>query len=410
MVRSLAVLASLVAVACTGPDDEPVKVVGSGKVELIEGVPEAGSAAPRATVSLESTPEVVSTLSGVVAVGTSTGALVGSLGDEPLVDLKVHPDQDGPKHTGAIHMLAARDDGGLLVMADEGLFTDSAGYLLPSPLGTDIAPLGVTSLDSFGSGDDEEIWFTAGDGAHRIVHGKVGSFSVEGMDAPTRVVAVGPGQAVLVAGQVYFVDLGGNYALAMEADLGSVQGAAHGEDGTVYLATDRGLFSRTRKGKNTLRTFAAPGEPAVAIRAVGAAYGAAMAVTDSALVSLETTGPKSIGDAAKDASSVGVDANGDVWVAGADGLFHHKTGKAVSFATDVKPFFDAHCQKCHDVGASSAPDRDFTDYDIAHDLGADIVARLRATDATTMPPPNSEVLTASDYAVVTRWVAQGLLP
>jgi hypothetical protein len=146
------------------------------------------------------------------------------------------------------------------------------------------------------------------------------------------------------------------------------------------------------------------------VRAVDASYGAAIAVTASDVVSLDGESPTIIGEAGKDTSSTSVDANGDVWVASADGLFHHRTGKPVSFATDVKPFFQAHCQTCHDPGKTSAPDRDFSDYDIVLPLADEIVTRLRASDATTMPPPNEEVLTAADYAVVTRWVAQGALP
>jgi hypothetical protein len=399
------------AIACSSEDDS-VGVQGSTKVELIEGAPVEGKEAPRATVSLEANPELVATLGGVVAIGTESGAMVGTLGDDALVELKVHPDQDGPKQTGAIELLVGRDDGGLLVLGTEGLFSDSSGYLLSSPLGADLVPLGVSSIDTFGSGDDEEIWFTAADGAYRVAGGKMRRFSVEGASAtPTHVVAVAPAEAVVVAGpDVYYVNLGAGYALQAEIELGNVVGAAHGDDGTVYLATDAGLFTRTRSGTMTLRTLAPAGEAALPVLAVDASYGAAIVVTPSDVVSLDGETPTIIGEAGSESKSTGVDANGDVWVASSDGLFHHRTGKPVSFATDVKPFFETHCQTCHDVGKSSAPDRNYTDYDIAVQLADEIVSRLRASDATTMPPPNEEVLTAADYAVVTRWVAQGALP
>jgi hypothetical protein len=399
------------AIACSS-EDESVGIEGSTKVELIEGAPIEGKEAPRATVSLEANPELVATLGGVVAIGTESGAMVGTLGDDALVELKVHPDQDGPKQTGSIRLLVGRDDGGLLVLGSEGLFSDSAGYLLSSPLGSDLVPLGVSSIDTFGSGDDEEIWFTADNGAYRVSGGKMRRFSVEGASAtPTHVVAVAPSEAVVVAGpNVYFVNLGAGYALQAEIELGNVVGAAHGDDGTVYLATDGGLFTRTRSGKMTLRTLAPAGEAAIPIRAVDASFGAAIAITASDVVSLDGETPTIIGEAGSESSSAGVDANGDVWVASSEGLFHHRTGKPVSFETDVKPFFETHCQTCHDVGKSSAPDRNYTDYDIAVQLADEIVSRLRASDATTMPPPNEEVLTAADYAVVTRWVAQGALP
>lgn len=397
-------------VACSSEDEE-VGIKGSTKVSIVEGAPVEGKAAPRAAVTLEASPELVATLGGVVAVGTNVGTLVGTLGDDALVDLKVHPDQEGPKQTGAVQLLVGRDDGGLLVLGDEGLFADSSGYLLSSPLGADLVPLGVTSLDTFGSGNDEEIWLTASDGAYRVAGGKMRRFSVEGASSPTRVVAVAPAQAVVVAGpNLYFVDLGAGYALQAEIELGAVRGAAHGDDGSVYLATDAGLFMRTRSGTMTLATLAPPGAPAVGIRAVNASYGSAVAVTDTDVVSLVGDAPNVIGEAGANASSVGADANGDVWVASTEALFHHRTGKAVSFATDVKPFFETHCQTCHDAGKTSAPDRNFTDYDIALQLSEEIVSRLRASDSTTMPPPNEEVLTAADYAVVTRWVAQGALP
>jgi hypothetical protein len=412
VVTRLVLFAFAVGLVGCSSEDEEVKIKGSTKVSIVEGAPVAGKAAPRALVPLETNPELVATLGGVVAVGSETGTMVGTLGDEALVDLKVHPDQDGPKSTGAVELLVARDDGGLLVLADEGLFADSAGYLLSSPLSVDLVPLGVTSLDALGSESDEEIWLTASDGAHRVADGKMRRFSVQGSThTPSHVVAVAPAQAVLVAGpKVYFVDLGEGYALEAEIELGTVTGAAHGDDGTVYLATDAGLFTRTRSGMMTLRTLAPPGEAPLAIRAVNASYGAVIAVTATDVVNLVGEAPSIIGEAGADASSTGVDATGDVWVASAEGLFHHKTGKPVSFATDVKPFFEAHCMTCHGVGKSSAPDRVLTDYDVALGLADEIVIRLRASDATTMPPPNEEVLTAADYAVVTRWVAQGALP
>jgi len=86
-----------------------------------------------------------------------------------------------------------------------------------------------------------------------------------------------------------------------------------------------------------------------------------------------------------------------------------KTGAPVSFATDIRPFFAAHCATCHEPGAKNAPFVDLLSYESAKQLAPSIVKRLRG-ELPVMPPASLEILTAADFAVVIRWVDSGLLP
>jgi hypothetical protein len=144
--------------------------------------------------------------------------------------------------------------------------------------------------------------------------------------------------------------------------------------------------------------------------AVTAGFGSVHALTGSGLLALDGDGARRIGDVTPAQGSLALDANGDTWSLEAGALFRYETGTPVGFAADVAPFLEAHCQSCHDAGKSPAPDHDFTDYETAKQWSDSIARRLQATDATTMPPPNEEVLTAADYAVVLRWVKGGMLP
>jgi mono/diheme cytochrome c family protein len=80
-----------------------------------------------------------------------------------------------------------------------------------------------------------------------------------------------------------------------------------------------------------------------------------------------------------------------------------------SFATDVKPFFTAHCRSCHATGANYAPQIDLETYATARSWAQASLRRITDTLAP-MPPASAEILTPAQYDVVVRWVEGGLLP
>jgi hypothetical protein len=62
------------------------------------------------------------------------------------------------------------------------------------------------------------------------------------------------------------------------------------------------------------------------------------------------------------------------------------------------------------LGAQNSPVINLADYPTAQSYATTIVKRLKAEGIAPMPPANTEVLSAADYAVVLKWVAGGMQP
>ena len=388
------------------PGAEPV-------VKKIEGAPTA-LAMPIAHSDVASaTPAtLLSSLHGAIALGTSAGLLTGTLSDDPPAAVALVPDDGGPTTTGAVDAVARRSGGGLLVHGASGLFHDTDGFLVPSPLEKSLAGKAIVTIDALGEADAEELWIATSASAIHVGASKIETFDVEGTSAPAdAAIGVGPGQAVISAGgEAFFVDITANTVTLLAKGLGKVHGHDRGEDNTVYLATDAGLLARDKTGAVSLRTLTAAGQAATPVLGVAASFGAVMVVTASSLVRIDPAGATTIGLLTGATGALAIDANGDVWTATSDKLTRFATGSKVSFATDVKPFFTKHCTVCHGTGVNGAPTDDFLDFATAEARSATILKRLAGDGAPVMPPAMSEVLTPPDYAVVTRWVGGGLQP
>ena len=391
----------------TTPSAEPPVVT------KVEGAPTA-TATPiaRAELPSDKPATVLTSLHGAVALGTSIGLMTGTLADDPPAAVQLVPDEGGPTATGAIDVVARRSGGGLLVHGASGLFHDTEGFLVPSPLEKSLAGKPIVAIDALGEGDAEELWIATSAGAIHVAAGMIETFAVEGASAPAdTAIGTGPGQAVISAGgEAFFVDLSAKKVTLLATGLGKVHGHDRSEDDTVYLATDAGLLARTKAGAVSLRTLAATGNPAVPVLGVAASFGTVMVVTASSLVRINPTSATTIGDLAGASGALAVDANGDVWTASTGKLTRFATGGHVSFAADVKPFFSKHCTGCHATGVNGAPKDDFLDYASAKERSALMLKRLSGDGGSVMPPVTSEVLAPSDYAVITRWIGGGLQP
>jgi hypothetical protein len=417
-IDTMAMVLALSGSACTtGESAEPTQVPitgGAPVVQVIAGAPADSAPVDRVVITTESAPTALSVMGGVVAVATAGGVLAGSLDGDAVVAVPVIAAEEGePTSTGAAIGFARRDEGGLLVLAESGLFHDNAGVLLSSPLGASLEGKTLRAIDALGAGAAEELWLTTDQGSYHVAAGALVSFAVAGAAAPPdATVGVAAGQAVVaVGGVVYLVDVAALTASPIAEGLGAVLGSDRGEDGTVYLATEAGLLSRTRAGAVALRTFAPVGAPADAAIAITASFGGVFAVTGQGLLAIELDSSRKIGAVAPGVrQGAAVDANADLWIVEGTSLYRYKTGAPVSFAEDVEPFLRDHCSGCHAAGTTDAPDHDFEDYATATEWAPVLVSRLKASGPTTMPPPNTEVLTAAEYSVVTRWVAGGMAP
>jgi hypothetical protein len=393
-----------------------VEATGPVVVEVLAGAPADGKTIDRVPVASASAPDLVSLVDGVVAVGTPDGVLVGSvLEHDLLAELPLLADDDEPEETGAIQHLARRATGGLLVAAEGGLFHSATGILLPSPLSASLEDITFASLDAIGDGAAEELWIVDGEGTLlHVAHGMLAALTLPGGEGVDVAVGVGNGLALVVrGGDAALVDVHAQSVTALAGALGEVHAFDRSDDGAAFLATDAGLLGRDRDGSLTLRTFAAEGEPALPALAVSASFGALLVGTAAGLVDVdldEGTATWLDDDVAALPGSITVDALGDAWAIDDGELYRYRTGEPVSFASDVEPFFEQHCTSCHDQGLEGAPVLVLTDYSVAEDRALTILSRLRAVGVSPMPPANTEILTAQDYSVVTRWVASGKNP
>jgi len=414
--RSLALACSAVFLACAGRSSEvSVKGGGGPAIRRIEGAPADAPGVDRIPITVSGNADALSVLGGMVAVGTDTGLLAGSRTQpNSLSAVPVLATGSDPTSTGAISLLSRRAGGGLLAYAQNGLFHDSNGSLLLSPFSQTVAGMSITSLDSFGTGDAEELWLVGDGSAAHAGRGQLAMLHITGTrDSPQAVAAVDAGRAIIaVEGTAYLVDLATLEASVIADSLGRVNGFDRAEDGTVYLATESGLLARARSGEVSLRTFSPAGSSAQNVLSVSAVYGSLLAATSQSVLQVQASSSSKVSSAAGPARgrALSVDTNGDSWVADQGKLYRLLTGKPVSFAADVRPFFDQHCMVCHRTGAQGAPVHDFDDFETAKSFSSLIARRLQALGVPPMPPPSAETLTAADYAVVIRWVGGGLQP
>jgi len=391
------------------------------QVTVVTGAPQALTTPPTRDAAVGVTsPTAVSTLQGAVVAGTSSGVFIGSKSGDALTAMAVVATGSDPLTTGAVTNLARRSSGGALIQAQNGLFQDQDGYLLFSPMSASLMSMSPTTMDALGNEPSEELWFSASAGALYVGGGAVQTYDVNGATgAPDAVVPAGAGQAVIAwDGSAYLLDLNVNALTDVGDDLSKVNGFDHGDDGTVYLATSAGLYARTRAGAASLYTFADPGQPAANVLAVGSAFGSVYVATATQLLSLDgsTAHVQATLAQGQAGRSIAVDTNGDAWVIDQGQLAHFLTGKPVSYATDVKPFFDQHCTVCHwtsssGTTANGAPATDFDDFATAVSIAPLAINRMEANGYLPMPPPTAnDPLTPTDYAVVIRWAGGGYQP
>jgi cytochrome c5 len=409
--RTLWLIAAASLSACPGP--APVVDVLEPKVTRIEGAAASGTAPQKTAITSSAAPVALSVMGGSAAVGTASGLFLGTQATT-LASVPVIASGSEPTSTGAVSTLARRANGGLLVAAKNGLFVDQSGNLLQSPLSQTLGAAQVLSLDAFGSGPSEELWLVTDSGAQHVAGGQLEDLALAGVSAPVEALVGADANAAIYAtgGTAYLVELGGAAkATTLAKNLGKVSGFDRSDDGTVYLATEAGLLSRAKDGAVSLRTFAAAGENPLAVSAVSAAYGSLYAAAGGKLMLVDAAGPKSLlALGAVSARGLSTDSTGNVWMAEDGKLYRIETGGVTSYATDAKPFFVAHCASCHKTGAQGAPVIDWESYATAVQYGPRALIRLQAQGVAPMPPATAEVLTATDFAVITKWVGGGMKP
>ncbi|MGV3621869.1 MAG: hypothetical protein ACO1OB_13680, partial [Archangium sp.] len=215
-------------------------------------------------------------------------------------------------------------------------------------------------------------------------------------------------EALLVRGaSLYLVNLEARSVKVLARGLGTVTAIDHAKDGAVLFGTNEGLVTVANDDSVSLTTFGAE------IVDVEVTEDATLVMTTAQLLQLTVTGAVILADVTQPwPDAMTKDVVKDVWFVDGANVVRLSTSVAqppVSFAADVKPFMTAHCASCHKTGAGYSPVIDLENYGTAKSHASLVVDRLQAT-AAPMPPASTEVLTASQYDIVVRWVEGGMLP
>ncbi|MBM4381063.1 MAG: hypothetical protein FJ086_17460, partial [Deltaproteobacteria bacterium] len=292
-----------------------------------------------------------------------------------------------------------------------------SGAVVRSPLAESVEAGGLVTLDSAGAGPDEVLWLNGSSGVLQVTNGEARPVSVRfdalgSLPAPSAVVALGPGQALWVAGgRAFRVDLAAAGATWLGEGLGEVRAWARDGEGGTWLATSRGLYLHDgASGRLKGYTLAAEGQPPAEVRDVTVANGAVIASVAGAVLRREGERFRTFGPGTHGARGVRVDGQGRTWVLEVERLVVLQTAPPVSFEATVKPFLEAKCQGCHADGRGNSPVLALTDYATAKALSARISARITATNSSPMPPASVEVLPAQEVGTVLQWISGGMAP
>ena len=407
--RPLSLLTMTLLAAGCGPTTVvvPPEVKDPVVTEVAGGL-EAGPAVTQAPVTMAATPVALSFAGGELAVVTADAVMKRSASAGTLAPIPVGSAGE-TMATGPVHFVWRRGADSLWVVADNGLFHTLDGRLLKSPLSADLAGMTVTAIDGYGEGPSEELWLTTSEGVQHVKAMQLNAVTVEfpklgALGNPVLAIGAGAGEALIVAkGQVFHVALATKKAEWVAKDIGTLNAWARTDDGDVMLATSAGLYTRTKAGEMKHRAI-------VATDVVGA-LGTVLIAAEGKIARLEGTTFKTFGDVtAPRARGLQLDAAGDTFALDGSALIKLSTAKPTSFAIDVKPFFVAHCNTCHVARPTEYPPLDFGKYDVAKSYAVTVVKRLKAEGVAPMPPANTEVLSAAEYAVVLKWVAGGMQP
>src|SRR5262249_58043279 len=117
-------------------------------VQRIDGAPVDATPVDRVEVDAAAPPSALSSMSGLIAVGTPEGVFVGSRSQaDTLSAVLVLADSGEPQSTGSVSLMARRGSGSPVGYAQHRLFHDSDRALLMPPLSHTLAAKPLTPPD-----------------------------------------------------------------------------------------------------------------------------------------------------------------------------------------------------------------------------------------------------------------------
>lgn len=317
----------------------------------------------------------------------------------------------GTDSLGTVRLVGRRGAGSLW-LSSSGVFSERMGRLLRSPVSDSLPLADVKAIDVVGEGATETWWLRTDAAVLRVSEGDVDSIALDdpkGAGLITSVVGRDAQVALVVKGErLYLVDVAAPKVTVLAKGIGAVTAGAKLGDGSVVFATAEGLVKVTTANDVVLLGFG----DASAVNDVSVDGDAAFIQSNGKLFSMLVDDVRVLGDvAAPMVSGVVRDSAGAVFTLDGAQLKRLATTpeeQPVRFA-DVKPFFTSRCTSCHSSGANYAPIIDFTNFQKAKLAAQQSLDRVKNPD-NPMPPAASGLLRPSQYQVLERWVAQGLLP
>lgn len=318
---------------------------------------------------------------------------------------------DDPRTPGAIRAMTTRHDG-VFLAGTQGFFHDAPGRLLRSPLSDSFTMESVRFVDFTG----DALWVTTGTDAVRVLNGRREAIRIDDPEERGELQAVvgrSTSTALVARGaSLYAVDLAARTVKTLARALPAVTALSHRGD-VVLLGTTEGLVEVGSDDVVRRRTLAAPNGAAPAIVDVDSRGASALVSAGRQLLLVTEASAVVLADIAQPwPDSLARDLSGDVWFIDGTSVARLSTSVAPappSFATDVKPFVQAHCASCHASGARYAPVIDFENYGVSKTWAQTSLRRITDT-LSPMPPASAEILTPAQYDVFVRWVDGGLLP
>lgn len=374
----------------------------------------------RVTLSPQDTtrPTASTVMSSVTAVGLSlvSGQVAVVNADSVSVRMgtmlnPVPVGASGTDSLGTVRLVGRRGPGSLW-LSSNGVFLERMGRLLRAPVSDSLPLSDVKAIDVTGDGATETWWLRTDAALLRVSSGDVDSIALDdpkGAGLITSVVGRDANVALVVKGErLYLVDVAAPKVTVLAKGLGAVTAGVKLGDGAIVFATANGLVKVTTTNDVVLLGFG----DAPAINDVSVDGDAAFIQSNGKLFSMLVDDVRVLGDvAAPMVSGVVRDSAGAVFTLDGAQLKRLATTpeeQPVRFA-DVKPFFVSHCTSCHTSGANYAPIIDFTNFQKAKLVAQQSLDRVKNAD-NPMPPAASGLLRPSQYQVLERWVAQGLLP
>lgn len=313
--------------------------------------------------------------------------------------------------TGAVHAIGRRSSN-LLLTADNGVFHSSGDKLLVSPASAQLLGLGIVSVAAVAAPDGERLWMAASSGFYDLKGTSLSQWTFDGETGVPTVVGANEKLVFIAYGDhLYELDPATGEAGRVPHEFGTIHQIAHGAEGSVYVAADKGMFERNASGGYTQYTLADGGEPAAAYGVVFDPKKGMFGVTSAGIVLAEPGKtpagvmplPASLSGAAQ-ATMTAADDIGNIWIGAGNKLEGLKLGSTLTFDADVVPVFRKYCGSCHLDGAQNSPLIKLDDYETVVAMSAKINSRVSLGQ---MPPASAAPMPSEAFEIVLRWEASG---